>query len=87
MTRRCARRGRGWIDTPAVPTTGGPRAWQIYLTSSQLRTRLDELRPLVGEYEPLQAAEAALADGSSTGTALAGLSAVRPRRDETVTAG
>jgi hypothetical protein len=35
---------------------------------AQLRTRLDELRPLVGEYERLQAAEAALADGSSTGT-------------------
>jgi hypothetical protein len=33
---------------------------------AQLRTRLDELRPLVGEYERLQAAEAALADGSST---------------------
>jgi hypothetical protein len=35
---------------------------------AQLRTRLEELRPLVGEYERLQAAEAALADGSSTGT-------------------
>ena len=35
---------------------------------AQLRTRLDELRPLVGEYERLQAAEAALAHGSLTGT-------------------
>jgi hypothetical protein len=35
---------------------------------AQLRTRLDELRPLVGEYERLQAAEAALTDGSSSGT-------------------
>jgi hypothetical protein len=31
---------------------------------AELRTRLDELRPLVGEYERLQEAEAALADGS-----------------------
>jgi hypothetical protein len=35
---------------------------------AQLRTRLDELRPLVGEYDRLQQAEAALADGSSAGT-------------------
>jgi Winged helix-turn-helix DNA-binding len=35
---------------------------------AQLRTRLDELRPLAREYERLQEAEAALADGSSTGT-------------------
>jgi hypothetical protein len=38
---------------------------------ADLRTRLDELRPLVREYERLQAADAALADGSSpsgTGT-------------------
>ena len=36
---------------------------------AQLRTRLDELRPLVHEYERLQEAEAALADGSpATGT-------------------
>jgi hypothetical protein len=36
---------------------------------AQLRTRLDELRPLVREYERLQEAEAALADGSpATGT-------------------
>jgi hypothetical protein len=33
---------------------------------AQLRTRLDELRPLVTEYERLQQAEAALADGSPT---------------------
>ena len=31
---------------------------------AELRTRLDELRPLVREYERLQQAEAALADGS-----------------------
>jgi hypothetical protein len=31
---------------------------------AELRTRLDELRPLVREYERLQEAEAALADGS-----------------------
>jgi hypothetical protein len=35
---------------------------------AQLRTRLDELRPLVREYERLQEAEAALADGSSART-------------------
>lgn len=35
---------------------------------AQLRTRLDELRPLVREYERLQAAEAALAEGSSART-------------------
>jgi hypothetical protein len=33
---------------------------------AQLRTRLDELRPLLREYERLQEAEAALADGSPT---------------------
>jgi hypothetical protein len=33
---------------------------------AELRARLDELRPLVGEYERLQEAEAALADGSPT---------------------
>jgi hypothetical protein len=33
---------------------------------AQLRTRLDELRPLVREYERLQAAEAALAGGAPT---------------------
>jgi hypothetical protein len=33
---------------------------------AELRTRLDELRPLVHEYERLHAAEAALADGSPT---------------------
>jgi hypothetical protein len=35
---------------------------------AQLRTRLDDLRPLVGKYERLRAADAALADGSSTET-------------------
>ena len=35
---------------------------------AQLRTRLDELRPLVREHDRLQEAEAALADGSPTGT-------------------
>jgi hypothetical protein len=34
---------------------------------AQLRTRLDELRPVVREYERLQEADAALADGSPTG--------------------
>jgi hypothetical protein len=33
---------------------------------AELRTRLDELRPLVREYERLQEAAAALADGSPT---------------------
>src|SRR5688500_3672722 len=33
---------------------------------AELRTRLDELRPRVREYERLQAADAALADGSPT---------------------
>ena len=39
---------------------------------AELRTRLDELRPLVREYERLQEAEAALADGSPTSTKRAG---------------
>jgi hypothetical protein len=39
---------------------------------AQLRTRLDELRPLVREYERLQEAEAALADGSPTSGKRAG---------------
>jgi hypothetical protein len=39
---------------------------------TELRTRLDELRPLVREYERLQAAEAALADGSPTSGKRAG---------------
>jgi hypothetical protein len=43
----------------------------------QLQTRLDELRPLVREYEQLQ--EAALADGAPTGAALAG----QPKRGGT----
>jgi hypothetical protein len=38
----------------------------------ELRTRLDELRPLVLEYERLQEAEAALADGSPTSGKRAG---------------
>jgi hypothetical protein len=33
---------------------------------AEVRSRLDELRPLVREYERLQGAEAALADGSPT---------------------
>jgi hypothetical protein len=39
---------------------------------AQLRTRLDELRPRVREYERLQEAEAALADGSPTSRKRAG---------------
>jgi hypothetical protein len=39
---------------------------------AQLRTRLDELRPLVREYERLHEAEAALADGSPTSGKRAG---------------
>jgi hypothetical protein len=39
---------------------------------AELRTRLDELRPLVREYERLQHAEAALADGSRTSGKRAG---------------
>jgi hypothetical protein len=38
----------------------------------QLRTRLDELRPVVREYERLQEADAALADGSPTSANRAG---------------
>jgi Winged helix-turn-helix DNA-binding len=44
----------------------------------ELRTRLNELRPLVREYERLQEASAALADGSST----SGKGAGQPRRSE-----
>src|SRR5919197_756585 len=43
---------------------------------AELRRRLDELRPLVREYERLQEAEAALADGSPTSGKRAG----RPKR-------
>jgi hypothetical protein len=43
---------------------------------TQLRTRLDQLRPLVREYERLQQAEAALADGSPT----SGKRASQPQR-------
>jgi hypothetical protein len=43
---------------------------------AELRARLDELRPLVREYERLQRAEAALADGSPTSTDRTG----RPKR-------
>jgi hypothetical protein len=43
---------------------------------AQLRTRLDELRPLVRENERLQEAEAALADGSPT----SGKRASQPKR-------
>jgi hypothetical protein len=39
---------------------------------AELRTRLDELRPLVREYERLQEAAAALADGSPTSGRRAG---------------
>ena len=39
---------------------------------AELRTRLDELRPLVREYERLQVAEQALADGSTTSGKRAG---------------
>ena len=39
---------------------------------AELRTRLDELRPLVREYERLQQAESALADGSPTSGKRAG---------------
>jgi hypothetical protein len=45
---------------------------------AELRTRLDELRPLVREYERLQEAEAALADGSPTSGTRAG----QPKRSE-----
>jgi hypothetical protein len=41
---------------------------------AQLRTRLDDLRPLVREYERLQRAEAALADGSPASATRAGRS-------------
>jgi hypothetical protein len=41
---------------------------------AELRTRLDELRPLVREYERLQEAEAALADASPTSAKRAGQS-------------
>jgi Fic family protein len=43
---------------------------------AELRTRLDELRSLVREYERLQEAEAALADGSPT----SGKRASQPKR-------
>ena len=43
---------------------------------AELRTRLDELRPLIREYERLQEAEAALADGSPT----SGKGAGQPKR-------
>jgi hypothetical protein len=43
---------------------------------AELRTRLDELRPLVREYERLQKAEAALADGAPRSGKRAG----QPRR-------
>ena len=39
---------------------------------AELRTRLEELRPLVREYERLQEAETALADGSTTSGKRAG---------------
>jgi uncharacterized membrane protein len=44
----------------------------LHSIRAQLRTRLDELRPLVREYERLQAAQAALADGSPTSVKRAG---------------
>jgi hypothetical protein len=48
----------------------------------QLRERLDELRPLVGEYRRLEAAEEALGERSGDGAAPAGRAAGqrRPRR-------
>jgi hypothetical protein len=64
----------GWIRSPILTTTGGPTRLTDLLDAihAELRARLDELRPLVREYERLQAAEAALADGTPTSGRRAG---------------
>ena len=56
------------MDTLAVRDHRRARGLTDLLDSirAELRTRLDELRPLVREYERLQEAEAALAAGSPT---------------------
>ena len=66
------------VDTLAARDDRRARRLTDLLDSirAQLRTRLDELRPLVREYERLQDAEAALADGSPT----SGKGAGQPKR-------
>jgi hypothetical protein len=66
--------GRGCVDTIAARDDRRAERLTDLLDSirMQLRTRLKQLRPLVREYERLQAAEAALGDGAPTGAALAG---------------
>jgi hypothetical protein len=56
------------MDTLAVRDNRRAKRLTNLLDSirAQLRTRLEELRPLVREYDRLQQAEAALADGSPT---------------------
>ena len=56
----------GWTDTLAASDHRRAERLTDLLDSirAELRTRLDELRPLVREYERLQEAETALADGS-----------------------
>ena len=63
-----------WMDTLAARDLRRAKRLTDLLDSirAQLRTRLDELRPLVREYERLQEAEAALADGSPTSGKRAG---------------
>jgi hypothetical protein len=62
------------MDTLAARDDRRPKRLTDLLDSirAQLRTRLDELRPLVREYERLQAADAALAEGSPTSGKRAG---------------
>jgi hypothetical protein len=62
------------MDTLAVRDHRRARRLTDLLDSicAELRTRLDELRPLVREYERLQEADAALADGSPTSRKRAG---------------
>src|SRR5918992_1191319 len=62
------------MDTFAAHDDRRPKRLTDLLESirGHLRTRLDELRPLVREYERLRAADAALADGSSTSGQRAG---------------
>jgi hypothetical protein len=63
-----------WMDTLAARNHRGARRLTDLLDSirARLRTRLGELRPLVREYERLQEADAALADGSPTSARRAG---------------
>jgi hypothetical protein len=62
------------MDTLAAPDHRRAKRLTDLVASirAELRTRLDELRPLVHEYERLQEAEAALADGSPTSGKRAG---------------